>query len=124
MDDTLSCYFKTLSNVPRSFYLRRLFFRNELRAAIGAGNKRTRATIGAPPERPFAKEFAAILPKSIEGSMNLKNTNAMPETKMLTHQGHSTSRLSIDSSFRAIKLLGYLQIIHTKLLTEKFSQKL
>jgi hypothetical protein len=95
-----------------------------LRAAIGAGNKRTRATNGAALEIPFAKALAAILPKSIDGSMNLKNTNAMPETKMLIHQGHSTSRLSIDSSFRAIKLLEYLQSIHTKLLTEKFSQKL
>jgi len=85
--------------------LRRLFFKNELRAAMGGGNKRTRATIGAPPERPFAKEFAAMLPKSMEGSMNLKNTNAMSETKMLTYQGHSTSKFSMDSSLRAINLL-------------------
>ena len=35
--------------------------------------------------------------------MNLKNTKAVPETKTLTHQGHSTSRLSMDSSLRAMK---------------------
>jgi hypothetical protein len=46
-----------------------LFFKNEVRAAMGAGNKRTIATIGAPPERPLAKEFAATLRKSIEGNI-------------------------------------------------------
>jgi hypothetical protein len=41
--------------------VQRFFFKNELRAAIGAGNKRTRAINGAALERPLAKEFAAIL---------------------------------------------------------------
>ena len=35
--------------------------------------------------------------------MNLKNTEAAAETITLTHQGHSTSKLSMDSSLRAIK---------------------
>jgi hypothetical protein len=48
----------------------------------------TRAIIGATLDRAFAKAFAAMLLKSIEGNMNLRNTNAMPETKTLTHQGH------------------------------------
>lgn len=69
---------------------------------MGAGNKRTRATIGAPPDSPLAKEFAAMLRKSIDGNMNLRNTNAIPDTKTLNHHGHSTSRLSMDSSFRGI----------------------
>jgi hypothetical protein len=77
---------------------------HELRAAIGAGRKRTRATNGAALERPLAKEFADVLPKSNEGNMNLKNTNVAAETITLTHHGHSTSKLSIDSSFRLIKL--------------------
>ena len=42
-------------------------------------------------------------PKSIESNMNLRPTNAIPETKTLTHHGHSTSKLSMDSSLRAIK---------------------
>ncbi len=74
--------------------MRRLLFRNELRAAIGAGNKRTRATIEAPPERPLAKEFAAVLPKSIGGNINFRKINATPETKTLTHHGYLTSTLA------------------------------
>lgn len=65
------------------------------------------ATNGAALERPFAKEFAAMAPKSIEGNMNLRPINAMPETKTLTHQGHSTSKLSMESSFRAISSFSY-----------------
>jgi len=86
--------------------LRRLFFRNELRATIGAGNKRTRATIETPPERPLAKEFAAVLPKSIEDNINLREINATPETKRLTHHGNPTSRLSMVSFLRAINCLS------------------
>ena len=37
--------------------------------------------------------------------MNLKNTNAMPDNKTLTHHGDSTSRFSIDSSLRDTKFL-------------------
>jgi hypothetical protein len=51
---------------------------------IGTGSKRTMATNGAALERPLAKEFAAMPPKSIEGNMNLGPTNAIPETKTLT----------------------------------------
>jgi len=87
------------------FPLIRFLLSHELRVAIGAGNKRTRATNGAAPERPLAKAFVAISLKSIKGNMNLRNTNAMPETKTLTYQGHSISRLSMDSSFRAIIFL-------------------
>jgi hypothetical protein len=101
-------FVNSVEQTPHSYIylaLRRFFFNHELRAAIGAGNKRTRATIGAMPERPLAKAFAAIPLKSIEGNMNLRNTKAMPERATLTHHGHSTSRLSMDSSFRAIKFL-------------------
>ena len=56
-----------------------------------------------PKSFPFAKEFAAILPKSTEGKIYLRNTNAMPDTKTLTHHGYLTSRLSMDSSLRAMK---------------------
>ena len=56
-----------------------------------------------PKSFPFAKEFAAILPKSTEGKIYLRNTNAMPDTKTLTHHGYLTSRLSMDSPFRAMK---------------------
>ncbi len=69
---------------------------------MGVGKKRTRATIDAPPERPLAKEFVAVLPKSIEGNMYLRETKAIPETSTLIHHGHSTRRLSMESSFRAI----------------------
>jgi hypothetical protein len=75
-----------------------------LRAEIGAGSKRASATNGAATERPLAKEFAAIPLKSIEGNMNFRKTNAMTETKTLTHHGDSTSRLIMDSSFRAIDI--------------------
>ena len=34
---------------------------------MGAGNKRTRATKGATPERPLVKAFAAIRGKIIDG---------------------------------------------------------
>jgi len=68
--------------------LGRLFFKNEFRAAIGAGIKRTRATNGATPEMPFAKELAIILPKSIEGKINFRNKYAAPDTTTLTHQGN------------------------------------
>jgi hypothetical protein len=67
-----------------------------LKAEIGAGSKRIMATNGAALERPLAKEFAATPPKSIEGNMNLRNKNAIPATKTLTHQGYSTSKLSMD----------------------------
>ena len=40
--------------------------------------------------------------------MNLKNTNAIPDNKTLTHQGHSTSRLSIDSSLPATRPLNLI----------------
>jgi hypothetical protein len=73
-----------------------------LRAEIGAGSKRTKATNGAALETPLANEFAAVLPKSTEGNKNLRKRNAAPETKTETHHGHSTNRLSIDSSFRGI----------------------
>lgn len=49
---------------------------------------------------------AAMPPKSIEGNMYLKKTNAAAETTTLTHHGHSTSKLSMDSSFRAINYLS------------------
>jgi len=92
--------------VPRPLLvLSRLLFIKQLRAATGAGNRRTRATNGAALERPLVKAFAAMPGKWIEGNINLKNTNANPDTKTLTHQGHSTSRLSNDSSFRPINLL-------------------
>jgi hypothetical protein len=52
----------------------------------GAGSKRTIATNRATPERPLAKEFAAMLPELIEGNMNLRFPYAMPGTKTLTHQ--------------------------------------
>ena len=86
-------------------------FRHEFKAAMGAGSKRTKATNGATLERPLAKDFAAMPPKSIEGSMNLRATNAIPATKTLSHQGYSTSRLSIDSSFRPIKFLTLITVI-------------
>jgi hypothetical protein len=35
--------------------------------------------------------------------MNLRITKATLETKTLTHHGHWTSKLSMDSSLRAIK---------------------
>jgi hypothetical protein len=85
------------------FSVRFFLLYHELRAAIGAGSKRTRATNGAAPERPLADAFAAMFPKSIEGNMNLKNTKATAETKTLTHHGHSTSELSMDLSLRAIE---------------------
>jgi hypothetical protein len=49
---------------------------------------------------------AAMLPKSIEGNMYLKKTNAATETKTPTHHGDSTSRFSIDSSFLATKFFS------------------
>ena len=95
-----SCFIRFVCHY---FPVRCFLLNHELRAAIGAGSKRTRATKGATAERPLAKAFAAMLPKSIEGNMNLKNTEAAAETITLTHQGHSTSKLSMDSSLRAIK---------------------
>jgi len=40
----------------------------------------------------------------MEGNTNFKNTNADPETSTLTHQGHPTRRLSMESSLRAINI--------------------
>ena len=45
--------------VPRPLLvLSRLLFRKELRAAMGAGNRRTRVTKRATPERPLLMAFA------------------------------------------------------------------
>ncbi|MBM4306058.1 MAG: hypothetical protein FJ123_04910 [Deltaproteobacteria bacterium] len=77
------------------FLFRRFFFSHELKAAMGAGSKRTRATNGAALESPLAKAFAAMPRKSIEGNMNLKNKKAMPETATLTHHGHSQQADSV-----------------------------
>jgi hypothetical protein len=66
----------------------RLLFKNELRAAISAGSKRTKATNGAALEIPFAKELAIMLPKSIDGKMNFRNKYEAPDMTTLTHQGH------------------------------------
>ncbi len=81
---------------------RRFLFNHELTAAMGAGNKSTSATKGAALEIPLTKAFAAMPGKIMEGKMNFKNTNANPESKTLTHHGHSTSRLSKESSLRPI----------------------
>ncbi len=37
--------------------------------------------------------------------MNLKNTNAKQESRILTHPGHETNKFSKDSSSRPIDLL-------------------
>jgi hypothetical protein len=76
---------------------------------IGTGSKRMIATNGAAPERPLTKELVAMPPKSIGGNINRKPTNAMPEAKTLTHQGHSTNRLRMDSSLRTIKFWSCLE---------------
>jgi len=48
--------------MTQNLYLpfRRFFFSHELKAAMGAGSKRTRATNGAALESPLAKAFAAM----------------------------------------------------------------
>jgi hypothetical protein len=39
--------------------------------------------------------------------MNSKDKDATPDTTKLAHHGHSTRRLSMDSSFRATKFLEH-----------------
>ena len=75
-----------------------------MRAENGTGSKRTMETNGATLENPLAKEFAATLPRLIEGNMNLKNTKATAETTTLTHHGHPTNKFSMDSSLRPIEI--------------------
>jgi hypothetical protein len=50
----------------------------------------------------FDKGICSYAGKNNGRNMNFKNTNADPETSTLTHQGHSTSRLSMESLFRPI----------------------
>jgi len=76
-----------IESIP--FWLSRsLFLLHALRAAIGAGIKRTRAIKGVAPEIPLPKELIVVkLPKSIPGNMAFKNTKTRPEITTPTHQG-------------------------------------